>query len=1010
MHFTDLFIRRPVFASVLSLVILLVGVISYLKLPVRQFPKIDTTVITVSTAYPGASPSLMEGFVTTPIEGAIAGIDGLDYLTSSNSESSSRISANFKLGYDINAAIADVMNSVSSVRWQLPKNVNDPSIRKMDPNATPVLYISFASSTMNVEQINDYLVRVVQPVLETIPGVGQARIFGNLTYAMRIWLNPYQMAARGVTASDVTSAMTNNNLQAPTGRIKNKWQEFNTNIKSDIETAAQFNNLVIKKENGSLIRVNDVGFAELGAPEQQVQAFRDGIRTNVMGIVPKTDANPLEVSDLVKAEIEKMKPTLPPGLNVKVVWDNGKFIQASISEVKRTIIEAAIFVVLIIFLFLGSIRAVLIPTVTIPLCLIGACGLMMAMGFSLNTMTFLAFVLAVGMVVDDAIVVSENIHRNIEKGMDRFNASLVGTREISFAVIAMTLTLVAVYAPILFLSGLTGALFKEFAITLAGAVVISGFVALTLSPMLCSKILPERGQEASLERYANAFTSWLANVYKTALQRVLNVRLIVFLVIIGVFALCAMLYKSIPSELAPKEDIGAVITMATAPAAANLQFTGRFTKEIDKVYQSVPEGAARLVINGIPDGVNTALTIFALVDWSQRKRSLDQIIASLFPKMQAIPGILAFPINPYRLPGSTGLFDIGLVLKTTESYATLNKIAQQIKADAAQSSALANINVNLKIDKPQIDVTVNRNLAGDLGVSVSDIANALNIALGEPEFNQFEMNGRAYYVIPKLKYAYRNTPQAMDNLYVRSTRGNLIPLSTFINIGESVQPQSLNHFQQLRSATFTGSPAPGYTLSEGLAELKKIAGKYIGGGKIQIDYSGQSRQFIKASGAMTQTFIFAILFIFLVLSAQFESFRDPLIVMISVPLSTAGGLLFLKLGGGTMNIYTEIALVTLIGLISKHGILMVEFANQLQGQGKSKFEAIVDAASIRLRPILMTTFAMILGALPLALSSGAGAISRHQIGLVIIGGMAFGTLFTLFIVPTVYTWLASNKH
>lgn len=1008
LSFTDLFIKKPVFATVLSLVILLFGIVSYFKLPLRQFPEIDATTVNITTTFPGASPELMESQVTTPLENAIAGVEGLDYIKSSSTQGSSNITANFKLGYNINAAVADVMSAVNSVRWQLPQAVNDPVISKQDPNSMPILFVAFTNPNMKPVEINDYLTRVVQPTLSTLPGVGEAKVFGELTYAMRLCLNPYEMTAKGITLDDVMHSMQQNNLQAPTGQIQNKWQQYNTTIASDLTTTDQFNNLVIKQQNGSLLRLSSIGHAELSTPEQTKMGIMDGKPTNVMGIIPRTDANPLDVAALVKKQLQEMQTQFPHGMEYHVVWDNSKFISASISEVEHTIFEAVICVILVIFLFLGSFRTVMIPLVTIPLSLIGVCGLMYLMNYSLNTITFLAFVLAIGMVVDDAIVVSENIHRHIESGKKRFDAALIGAWEIRFAIIAMTLTLAAVYLPIIFTEGLTGALFKEFAFTLAATVIISGFIALTLSPMMCSKVLPEQGKEGKLEHKISAVTNKLAGYYDRVLHRVLKIRPVVLGIVVVILASCYFMYVSTPEELAPAEDMGAILTIMTAPSAANLDYTKKYALEVNDIFKTVPSGVYRMMILGIPNGVNSAIAFLTLKPWAERSQSVEQIIASLFPKLSKITGLQAFPVNPFKLPGSEGLQAISFVIKTTGSYNQLDDVVKKIQEAAEKNPALVNVNNDLKIDQPQYSITINRNLAGQLGVSMQSIGNTVNMALGQPQFNRFTMNGRSYYVIPQIEKQYRATPDDLYNLNVRTVTGQLVPLSSFVKISQAIVPQSLNHFQQMRAATISANAAPGHTMGQALAALEQLAKQYMTP-NMQYDFSGQSRQFIEASGTMLMTFVFAILFIFLVLSAQFESFRDPLIVMFTVPLSTAGALLLLKLSGGTINIYTQIGLVTLVGLISKHGILMVEFANKLQEEGEGIKQAIINAARIRLRPILMTTAAMVLGALPLALASGAGAQSRHQIGVVIIGGMFFGTIFTLFVVPTMYTYLATKK-
>ncbi|MEM1243427.1 MAG: efflux RND transporter permease subunit [Pseudomonadota bacterium] len=1008
MYFTDIFIKRPVFASVLSLLILLAGAIAYFKMPVRLYPKIDATVITINTTYAGAPAALMEGFVTTPIENSLAGVDGLDYITSNSTLGSSTIKAHFYLGYDINKAVADVINKVSSVRRQLPKDINDPIIHKDDPNSNPVVFIAYTDKNAKAASINDYLIRSVQPVLATLPGVGQARIFGDLTYAMRVWLNPNLMAARHITATDVVDALTSNNIQAPTGRLENKTQEFDTLLDTNLSTPQQFDNIVIKQNGNSLVRIKDIGYAQLGTPEQRIKGYINGVQGNVMGIIPRSDANPLDVATLVKNELKSLQPQFPPGLHAKVVWDNSKFIAQSIKEVKQTIFEAAIFVIIIIFLFLGSLRTVLIPSITIPVSLIGVCALMFAMGYSLNTMTFLAFVLAIGMVVDDAIVVSENIHRNMDLGKNRFQAAIFGAREIRFAVIAMTLTLAAVYAPIIFMGGLTGSLFKEFAFTLAGAVIISGFVSLTLSPMMCSKLLADKTHSGRLESLINRITNQMALIYQAILRSILRSRKFVVLLLPIILVACLFLYYYIPKELAPKEDEGGMLAIMQAPAAANLKYTTKYAMQFDALMKKLPEVSDRILVTGIPDNVNSALEFIKLKPWSERKRDVKQLIDSLYPQLEKIIGLRAFVLNPFSLPGDDSNHGIDFVLKTTGTYSELNKVAQKIKIVAEKNPIFKNVDVDLKIDKPEITAKINRNLAADVGVSMKDLGNAVNIAIGQPEINQFEMKGRSYYVLPQVEPEFRNQPDTLENFYVRSKAGALVPLSSFVTLSEQVVPQTLNHFQQMRAADITADPAPGYTLGQAIDALEKIAKKNMPQ-DMQYDFAGGARQFIESSDSMLFMFGLAIVFIFLVLAAQFESFRDPLIVLLTVPLSTLGALAVLKLFGGTINIYTNIGIITLIGLISKHGILMVEFANQLQQKGKDAVTAIIEAASIRLRPILMTTAAMILGSLPLAMATGAGSNSRHQIGITIIGGMAIGTLFTLIIIPVMYSFLATMK-
>lgn len=1012
MQLTDIFIRRPVFATVLSLIILLTGIRAFMSLPTRQFPQISASVINISTTFSGASPQIMEGFVTTPIENALSGIDGIDYIKSTSSTGSSNISVVFNLGYDINKAVTNISNAVSSVRYLLPKQIQDPIVAERDPNAQPTMYIPFYSPTLNAEQITDYIVRVVQPEIATLPGVAQALIFGERLYSMRIWLNPQLMASHGVTANDVSTALMNNNIQTAAGTIESKWELFDVTAQTDLRTPAQFNNLVIKSDNkGNFVRLNAIGYAELGPEDDSTSVNINGQNAIVLAVVPQPTANPLDISKEVNNVMPSVKRSLPQGLNAILMYDASKFIAASIKEVYQTIIEATLFVIIVIFMFLGSLRNALIPIITIPLSIIGVCSIMLALGYSINVLTLLAWVLAIGLVVDDAIVVVENIHRHIEDGLSPFDASIKGAREIGFAVIAMTLTLAAVYAPIGFVSGLTGALFREFAFTLAGSVIISGFVALTLSPMMCSKLLKHSEKKGLPEKVDEIFNRFM-NKYKELLKATLDRKGLVLIIAGIIYVSCYSLYTTLPSELAPQEDQGVILGAATGPTNANVNYTISQTKKIEDIYKKVPESLGYGIINGYAGSPaqNSAFSFMVLKPWSERKRSSSDIIASLFPQFWAIPGIKAFPFNDPPLPGSNAFTPVEFVLKTTGSYQDLNNAAQKLIGIAEKENPkLLNLDSDLKMDTAQVDIELDRDKAADLGIPMTEINSTLNLALAQPLLAQFNMGGKSYNIIPQVMPQFRSSAAQLGQLNVRTGTGQLIPLSNIATINQTVETQSLNHFQQVRAAKISAGLAPGYTLGQALSYLEGIAKKNLPP-NIQYDFEGQSRQMVQSSGAMEETFVFAILFIFLVLAAQFESFRDPLIVMMSVPLSSAGALIALHLlPGGTLNIYTEIGLVTLVGLISKHGILIVEFANQLQEQGYDKLGAIIESASIRLRPVLMTTFAMILGALPLALSHGAGSGARTQLGWVIIGGMSFGTFFTLFVIPTMYMFLAKVK-
>jgi multidrug efflux pump len=1003
MNFTATFIRRPVFATVLSLIILLVGLKCYFTLPIRLYPKIDAPAVTIKTSYSGADAALMESFVTTPIENAITGIDGIDFIRSESSTGNSSIGVFFKLGYNIDLAVSDVNSKVSAIRSQLPTGIDDPVVAKLDPDAEPVVYFTFDSDSIAQEEIADYLVRTVQPQLQTLPGVSQVSIFGP-TYAMRLWLNPELMAAHHVDSSDIATALKSSNLQTPAGTLETKSQLVNVKTEAELATSKEFNDLIIRQNQGNVVRLQDVGRAELSSYNFNVRAFLNGKPAVLLGVTPGPTANPLEVAKITTQALPQITQALPATINSRVVWDTSRFIQSSIREVKKTIFQAMFGVIAIIFLCLFSWRILLIPVVTIPLAIIGACGLMAAMGYSINTITLLAFVLAIGMVVDDAIVVSENIHRHLAAGKSPFEAATIGSNEIQFAVISMTLTLAAVYAPIGFLSGLVGALFKEFAFTLAGAVIISGFVALTLTPMMCSKLMKPNILSSKGAQRAHAAFDKITNAYKKTLTVALHYRKFIIGILISLLATATFIYKMLPEELAPREDIGMVRVISTAPTAASINYTQKYTDEVSKILAAIPEGK----ISFLEEYTNNASSTLTLKDWGQRKRSAQEIIEEIAPKLKMIPGIIASPGIPSLFPGSGDQMQVKFVVKTRGDYNELNNIMQKLKIETATNPGFGNIDIVPKLDQNQVNITINRDKAADLGIAIKDLGNAINVALGEPKTTQFSIAGHSYDVIPQLAEEFRDKPEALNMIYMRSNNDEMIPLSNLVSLKEIIQPRTLNHFQQMRAATFMASLKNGYTLGDALQYLSTISKKIVPN-TMQIDYAGESRRFIQTMGTMGTTFIFALVFIFLILAAQFESFRDPFIVLFSVPLSIFGALLALLLTGGTLNIFSEIGLVTLIGLISKHGILMVEFANQLQKEGLEIKEAIIEAATIRLRPILMTTGAMILGALPLALATGSGAISRREIGVVIIGGMFIGTLFTLFVVPTIYTYLASKK-
>ncbi len=1003
MSFSDFFIKRPVFATSLNLLLLIIGLVAFTQLPVRQYPNINTSVITIDSNYPGASAALMEGFVTTPIENYVGQVDGIDYMTSSSTESSSSIDIYLNLGVDADAVLTNVQAQVSQALYQLPGGVQNPIIQKQDADSTPSMFIAFQSSKMNKEQITDYLLRVVQPQLQTLPGVQQAKILGERAYAMRMNVNPLLMAAHNVTPADLKNALDAQNVQAAAGSILSTYARYDILADTDMHTVDEFNNMLVSRKNDALVRFKEIGTATLGAQDYTSYSQINGRPAVTLGILTYANANPLKVSKAIRDVLPAIQAKMPTGLKATIVVDNSLFIRASMKEVMKSVLEAVFFVVLVMLLFLGSFRTILVPIVTIPLSIIGVCTLMQMLGYSINTITLLAWVLAIGLVVDDAIVVVENIHRHIELGKSPFDAALIGTREISFAVVAMTITLAAVYTPIGFTAGLTGKLFGEFAFTLSGAVIVSGFIALTLSPMMCSKLLNH--EQTPLAKRLDRYFAGLEKAYEHSLSLLLDYKLAVIIVALLMLGIGLSFYRILPNELAPEEDQGAVQTFAQGPANANINYMAHYGNQISEIYANVPEMKMNVVLSGFPAGINSGLSKIRLIDWGQRKRSASDINKELAKQVWTIPGIKVFSFLPPALPMSGNLpFEVVFKATGAGSEKSLQRVSQQFMQQAKQYPGIHYINTDLWIDKPQVKLKLDRKLAYSVGVSMQEAADALNLLFAQPEDNQFSINDRSYYVIPELanNFAYHNNPASIDDIYVRALDDQLVPLSNVVQTKMDVAPRELNHFQQLPSVKLLGTLAPGYTLGDAVHFAQHFAKSLPK--SITLDYAGQTRQFIQASGAMEEAFVFAIVFIFLVLSAQFESFRDPLIVMMTVPLSLAGAVVTLYYAGGTLNIYSQIGLITLIGLISKHGILIVEFANQLKRNSAEYtfYTAVKESARLRMRPILMTTAAMVFGALPLALASGAGANARHQLGWIIVGGMLLGTCFSLYVIPTVY--------
>lgn len=1010
MQFTDIFIRRPVLATVVSLLILLVGLQSAVKLQVRQFPALSSTTITITTSYPGANAELIKGFITTPIAQAVASAEGVDTLISDSQQNTSVITLNLLLNANADRAMTDVLAKVNQVKYLLPREAFDPVVTKQTGDSTAVLYMSFSSKNLTPSQITDYLNRVVQPKLQTINGIANAQILGGQTFAMRVWLNPTRMAARGVTPADVSVALAANNFTAAAGLIKGDFVETTINAETSLNSARAFGQLVVAARGDALIRLADIADIELGPQSVDSSSSFDGLKAVFVGIYPTPTANPLTVIDDVRNAFPELQSQLPAGLNAAIAYDATKFIRASINEVKKTLGEAALIVIVVIFLFLGNLRSTVIPIVTIPLSLIGVMTVLYALGYSINLLTLLALVLAIGLVVDDAIVVVENIYRHMEEGMTPREAALKGAREITGPVIAMTITLAAVYAPIGFVSGLTGSLFREFAFTLAGAVIVSGVIALTLSPMMCSRLLkPPSASGGGFSAFLDKMFDSLRERYQRRLHKTLEFRALTILILAGVLVLTGVMYASTPNELAPEEDQGIVFASIKTPQYANLDYMEKATADVEAAASGLPEKEHVFLING-ESGVHQGFGGVLLRPWDERKRSQKAVLEALQPEFAKVTGAEILAFCPPSLPGSTGGPPVQFVIRTIGDYRQLAEVMASVEKAARESGLFIFASSDLKFDLPQIDFKIDADKANRLGISMRDIGFSLATLLGGNYVNRFSLHGRSYQVIPQVPREYRLTPDWLTRYQVRTSSGVLVPLATVASISTSIQPNGLPTFQQLNSATLQAVPFPGHTLGEAISFLQQKAREFLPEG-YSIDYQGESRQFVQEGNTLIITFVFALIVIFLVLAAQFESFRDPFIILIALPTSMFGALLPLNILGtfglASMNIYSQIGLVTLIGLISKHGILMVEFANKLQeNDGYGRREAIEHAAAVRLRPILMTTAAMVVGMIPLILAEGAGANSRFAIGLVIAAGMSIGTVFTLFVTPAIYTLIA----
>ncbi len=1010
-HFTDIFIRRPVLASVVSLLILVLGLRAYGVLPVLQYPRTENAIVTVTTIYYGADPDVVAGFITTPLENAIAQANGIDYMTSTSQSSTSTIMVYLRLNYDADKALTEINTKIASVLNQLPVGTLQPTLTVEVGQTIDAMYIGFNSDTLAPNQITDYLTRVVQPKLQAVTGVQTAELLGQKVFALRAWLDPQKLAAFGLTASDVSAALAANDYISGIGTTKGQMVQVNLSASTSLHSADEFRNLVIKQVGGAIVRLKDVANVTLGAEDYESEVGFDGKQAVYIGIKVAPSANLLDVIQGVHRVFPDIQALLPQGLHGEIIYDSTEFVHSAIDEVIRSLVEALLIVTVVVFLFLGSLRSSLIPTVAIPLSLVGTFIVLLSLGYSINLLTLLALVLAIGLVVDDAIIVVENVSRHLEEGLTPVEAAIKAARELGGPIVAMTVVLAAVYVPIGFQSGLTGALFAEFAFALVGAVTVSGIVALTLSPMLCSRLLkaPEPGRggwETRLTALIDRNFARLHGAYERRLHGSLNILPVTLTFAVIVLGSIYFLFTGAKTELAPQEDQGVIITQSIAPPNATLQQRQLYSKEVYRIFAGHPETEHVFQLD-VP-GQSIAGMVFK--PWDRRTRTTTDLQPVLQQELNKVAGVRVAAFQPPALPGSIGL-PVQFVITTTDPFARLNDVARQFLQQALQSGMFIFLDCDLKIDNPQSDITIDRDKTAQLGLKMSDVGGSLAAMLGGGYVNYFSISGRSYKVIPQVQQRYRLNPRQLLDYYIRTADGALVPLSTVASVSTRTVPESLNHFQQLNSATIQGVVMPGVAQGDALGVLQNLSARVLPQG-YSIDYGGLSRQYVQETSGFVTTFGFALIIIFLALAALFESFRDPVIILVSVPMSIAGALIFITLGFGGMslNIYTEVGLVTLMGLISKHGILIVQFANHLQQQGRTKREAIEQAAGIRLRPILMTTAAMVFGVVPLITASGAGAVSRFQMGVVIASGLSIGTLFTLFVVPAVYLVFAADHH
>ncbi len=1008
MVLSDISVKRPVLATVMSLLLLLLGIIAYDRLTIREYPKIDVPVITVETNYSGASASIIETQVTQIIEDSLSGIEGIDFISSISRSEKSQITINFKLDRDPDAAASDVRDRVGRVRGALPDDVDEPIVAKSEADAQPIIWLAFSSTKHSPMEVSDFADKRVKDPLQTVQGVANIRIAGERRYSMRIWMDPNKLVSYGITPSDVEAALSAQNLEVPAGRVESTEREFSVLTNSDLNTVEQFESVIVRNDDSYPIRIKDIAKVEVAPESERIIGRFNGENAVAMGVVKQSTANPLDVSNGIRAEMENIKQILPDGMQVNVAYDSSIFIQKSIDSVFKTLAEAGILVVVVIFFFLRNLRATLIPVVTIPLSLVGAFAIMYVLDYSINTLTLLSMVLAIGLVVDDAIVMLENIYRHVEEGMSPIKAAFVGSREVGFAIVATTLTLVAVYVPVALTPGRTGKLFTEFALTLAGAVLISGFIALTLSPMMSSKMLRHEKKHSFIFSLIEGALNAITRGYRALLNKLLS-NIVVMLVVMLASSWGAWhFYDKLPKELAPLEDRGTVMAFSINPDGASVDYVNRYSKGVERIISTVPEQNRYFTVTGFPAETNS-ISFMGLKPWSERERSQQAIVAEITPKLYGgVTGNMSFALNPPSLGQSIISRPVEFIVKSNGTYDELKEITDKLMAKIYTNPMFVQPDSDLKLNKPELQIDIDRNKASDIGVPVERIGRTLESYIAGRSVTRFKQDGDQYDVIVQVEKDQRNSPSDLSNLYVRSDSGDMIQMSNLTTVRETVAPRELNHFDKVKAVKIQAMLAPGHSVGEALdyleTTLKEVAPL------ASYDFGGQSREFKDSSDSLQTTFALALIFIFLVLAAQFESFKNPFIILLSVPPAIFGALVTLYYTGGSINIYSQIGLITLIGLIAKHGILIVEFANQLQEQGKSLRDSVVEAASLRLRPILMTTGATVLGALPLALAVGAGAESREQIGWVIVGGMLFGTLMTLFVIPSVYSFLGKRSE